>query len=253
MVVGPFCVVGEHAEIGDGTVLEPHAVLDGWTVVGKSCKIGVGVVIGAPPQDMKYSGARSWVRIGDRTTLREYVTVHRSAAPDGETVIGSDGFIMAMAHVAHDCRIGNHVTITNYCGVSGHVVVEDHAYLGGLTAFHQNVRIGAFAIVGGNCGVRMDVVPFAMATGEPLRIYGLNRLGLRRNGFTMEQQKVLKGAFRILFWSGLNTSDALSRLRAELGAHENVQRLVRFVEGTKRGLTRGVEVDAGGDAGEAEL
>jgi UDP-N-acetylglucosamine acyltransferase len=253
VVVGPFCVVGEHVEIGEGCILEPHAVLDGWTTLGKSCYVGIGVVLGAPPQDKKYAGARSYVRIGNGNTFREYVTVHRSTSPDGETVIGDDNYIMAMAHIAHDCRIGSDVTITNYAGVSGHVVVEDHAYLGGLSAFHQFVRIGAYAIVGGNCGARMDVVPFAMATGEPLRIYGLNRLGLRRCGFTMEQQKVIKGAFRILFWSGLNTSEALARLRAELGGNEHVQRLIRFVEGSKRGLTRGVEVEAGGSAGEAEL
>lgn len=243
--------MGEHVEVGDGCVLEPHAVLDGWTVLGRNCRVGVGVVIGAPPQDRKFSGARSWVRIGNDNVFREHVTIHRSTLPDGETVIGDDNFIMATVHIAHDCRVGSHVTITNYCGVSGHVVVEDHAYLGGLTAFHQHVRIGAYAIVGGNCGVRMDVVPFAMATGEPLRIYGLNRLGLRRCGFTMEQQKVIKGAFRVLFWSGLNTSDALARLRAEMGGNENVQRLIRFVEASKRGLTRGVEVEAG--TGEAEL
>jgi UDP-N-acetylglucosamine acyltransferase len=207
-------------------------------------------VIGAPPQDKKYAGAKSWVRIGDRNVFREYVTVHRSTATDGETTIGNDNFIMAMAHIAHDCRIGSDVTITNYCGVSGHVVIEDHVYLGGLSAFHQNIRVGAYAIVGGNCGVRMDVVPFAMATGEPLRIYGLNRLGLRRNGFTMEQQKAIKSAFRILFWSGLNTGDALARLRSEMGGNEHVQRLVKFVETSKRGITRGVEVEAG--AGPAE-
>lgn len=245
--------MGEHAEIGEGCILEPHAVVDGWTTVGKSCYVGVGVVLGAPPQDKKYAGARSFVRIGNASTFREYVTVHRSASAEGETVIGDDCYIMALAHIAHDCRIGNHVTVTNYCGVSGHVVVEEYAYLGGLSAFHQNVRIGAYAIVGGNCGARMDVVPFAMATGEPLRIYGLNRLGLRRCGFTMEQQKVIKAAFRILFWSGLNTSDAVARLRSDFAGNEHVQRLVKFVEGTKRGLTRGLEVEAGGEAGEAEL
>jgi UDP-N-acetylglucosamine acyltransferase len=255
--LGPYCVVGEHVSLGDGTTVAPHAVLEGWTEIGKGCRIGVGAVIGAPPQDKKYGGARSWVRIGDRNVIREYVTIHRAADPDGETRIGDDNFLMAFVHVAHNCRIGNHTVITNLVGLAGHITIEDYAGLGGMTAFHQHVRVGAHAFVGGNCGVRMDVVPFALASGEPLRVLGLNREGLKRHGFTPEQQRVLKAAFRVLFWSGLPVSEATARLKVQFAGDANVSRLIRFVEGSKRGITPGISVGAGrrgggSDAGDGE-
>lgn len=247
MRLGPFCVVGEHVEIGDGTAVGPHAVIEGWTRIGRQNEIGPGAVIGAPPQDKKYGGTRGYVVIGDKNILREYVTVHRAADLDGTTRIGNGNFIMAFAHVAHNCTVGNSTIITNSIGLAGHITIEDFANLGGMTAYHQHVRIGAYAIVGGGLVVRMDVVPYAMAGGDPLRIYGLNREGLRRNGFTADQMRLIKSAYRILFWSGLNTSDALVRLKAEMGGKEEIARLVRFVEGTKRGLTPGLHVESGAD------
>ncbi len=250
--VGPYCVIGEHVEIGDGTRVGPHAVIEGWTRIGKLNQIGVGAVIGAPPQDRKYTGARTFVRIGDRNIIREYVTIHRASDLEGATVIGDDNFIMGFAHIAHNCTVGSHTTITNLVGLSGHIVVEDHVLLGGMTAFHQFVRIGMYAIVGGGLRVRMDVVPFAMAGGEPLRVYGLNREGLKRNGFTAERQRLLKGAYRILFWSGLTTTDAVVRLKSELGQHEDVARLIKFVEDSHRGLTQGLRVATGEDLGEQD-
>lgn len=247
--LGAFCVVGEHVELGDGTEVAPHAVLDGWTSIGRENRIGVGAVIGAPPQDRKYDGSRSCVRIGDRNDIREYVTIHRASNPDGVTAIGSDNFIMGFVHVGHNCVIGNHATLTNSCGLSGHVELEDHAWLGGMCGFHQHVRVGAHAFVAGDCAVRMDVVPFALAGGEPLRIYGLNREGLKRNGFTADGQRLLKAAFRILFWSGLNTTEAVARLKADLAGHDRVAHLIRFVEASRRGITPGLNVghaDRGG-------
>ena len=245
--IGPYCVIGEHVEIGDGTQVEPHAVIEGWTRIGELNQIGVGAVIGAAPQDKGYTGARSHVTIGDRNTIREYVTIHRANNPDGVTVIGNDNYIMGFVHVAHNCVVGDHVTMTNLVGLSGHILVEDHAVLGGMTAYHQFVRIGAYAFVGGGLRVSMDVVPFGLASGDPLRIYGLNREGLKRSGFTAEQQRLLKSAYRILFWSGLTLTDAVARLQAELGEHDDVIRLIKFVEGTHRGLTPGLRVAAGED------
>ncbi len=244
-MVGPFGVVGEHVEVGAGTETGPHVVLEGWTTIGRDCRIGTGTVIGAAPQDHKYAGGRSYVRIGDRNTFREYTAVHRAADPEGVTAIGNDNYIMGMVHVAHNCTIGNHTTITNLVGLSGHIVIEDHAVLGGMTAYHQHTRVGAYAIVGGSCTVRMDVVPFALASGEPMRVYGLNREGLKRNGFTPDQQRILKAGFRILFWSGLNTTEAVARLKAEMGGHEHVAHLIRFVEASQRGLTPGLRVGSG--------
>lgn len=241
MKIGTFAVVGEHVELGDGTAVAPHAVLEGWTRVGRSCAIGTGAVIGAPPQDVKYAGARSYVVIGDRNVLREYVTVHRATDPEGTTRIGDDNFIMAFVHVGHNCAIGSRTVIANAAGFSGHVQIEDGAGVGGMAAFHQFTRVGAYAFVGGATRVRMDVVPYALAMGEPLRVYGLNREGLKRNGFTREQRVLLKGAFRTLFWSGLNVADAVARLKAESAGKEEVARLIRFVEGGKRGLTAGIQ------------
>lgn len=251
--VSPFAVIGENVTVGSGTEIGPHAVIEGWTVIGKDCRIGIGAVIGAPPQDARYAGARSLVVIGDRNTIREYVTIHRAAEVDHVTRLGNDNFLMAYAHVAHDCVIGDGVTIVNSVGLSGHVEVEDFAVIGGITPVHQFVRIGAYAMVGGACRVRMDVVPFAMATGEPMRIYGLNRVGLRRRGFSRDRMKALKDAFRVLFWSGLNTSDAVARLKAEMGANPDVARLVKFVELSRRGVTPGMrleEVRGGEEGGE---
>jgi UDP-N-acetylglucosamine acyltransferase len=243
--IGPFCVVGENVELGDGTTVASHAVLDGWTTIGRECQLGVGVVIGAAPQDRKYTGARSYVRIGDRNVVREYTSIHRATDPEGATVLGHDNFVMANAHIAHNCEIGNHVTITNLVGLSGYIIVDDYAWLAGMTAYHQHIRIGAYAFVGGGLRVVMDVVPFAMAAGDPLRIYGLNREGLKRNGFSNDQQRVLKAAYRLMFWSGLTMTAAVARLKADMGNHEHVARLVRFAEASKRGLTPGIQVGNG--------
>lgn len=232
-------------ELGDGTTVASHAVVEGWTSLGRECQVGIGAVIGAAPQDRRYTGARSYVRIGDRNHIREYATIHRATDAEGATVLGHDNFVMAYAHIAHNCEIGNHVTITNLVGLSGYIIVEDHAWLAGMTAFHQHIRIGAYAFVGGGLRAVMDVVPFAMAAGEPLRIYGLNREGLKRNGFTNDQQRVLKAAYRLLFWSGLTMTAAVARLKAEMGNHEHVARLVRFAESSKRGLTPGIQVGTG--------
>lgn len=249
--IGPYAIIGENVELGEGTCVASHAVIEGWTKMGKCNEVGVGAVIGAAPQDHKYAGARSFVTIGDRNVLREYVTVHRSATAEAHTTIGNDNFLMAFVHVAHDCRVGNGINITNGVGLSGHIEVEDFCVLGGMSAYHQFVRVGAYAMVGGNCGIRMDVVPYAIAMGEPLRIYGVNRIGLRRAGFKVEQLRLIKDAFRILFWSGLTFSGAAARLKAEMGNREEIMRIVRFVEKSKRGLTKGVQIGSGSD-GEPE-
>ena len=254
-MIGPYAVIGENVELGEGTRIQTHAVIEGWTRIGKGNEIGVGAVIGAAPQDHKYAGARSYVTIGDRNIIREYVTIHRSATAEAATTVGNDNFLMAFVHLAHDCKVGNNVNITNSVGLSGHIEVDDNAVLGGMSAYHQFVHVGAYAMVGGNCGIRMDVVPYALATGEPLRIYGVNRVGLRRAGFKLEQQRLIKDAFRILFWAGLTFSDAVARLKSEMGTREEIIRIIKFVERSKRGLTPGLRLEAGveGDGEETGL
>ncbi len=245
--MGPFCVIGENAEVGEGTRLLAHAAIDGWTRIGRDNEIGYGAVIGAPPQDHKYAGGRSFVVIGDRNIIREYVTIHRSATTEGSTTVGNDNFMMAYVHLAHDVQVGSHVTLTNMVGLSGHIEVGDHAVLGGMTPYHQHVHVGAYAMVGGGCRVRMDVVPFALAMGEPLRIYGVNRIGLRRQGFSRERLQALKDAYRILFWSGLPFSEAVARLRADTAKNEDVGLIVKFIERSRRGLTPGLKLGEGAE------
>jgi UDP-N-acetylglucosamine acyltransferase len=238
--VGPYAVIGEHVHLGAGTLVGPHAVIEGWTTIGQNCDIGVGAVIGGPPQDLKYRGQRSFLQVGDHTCIREYVSVHRSAQEGGVTVIGAHDFLMAYTHVAHDCRLGDHVIMVNYAGLSGYVEVEDHAFISGHNAVHQFVRIGYLAMVSGASRVVKDIPPFMIAEGNPTRIRGLNIVGMRRLGLQPKVRRELRRAYRLLYRSGLNTSRALQGMRQEGLTSDEVQRLIVFVEGAKRGICGGL-------------
>ena len=238
--VGPYAVIGEHVRLGEGTSVGPHAVIEGWTTIGQSCDIGVGAFLGGPPQDLKYRGQRSFLRIGDHTCIREYVTVHRSAEEDGVTIVGAHDFLMAYTHVAHDCRLGDHVIMVNYTGLSGYVEVEDHAFISGHNAVHQFVRIGYLAMVSGASRVVKDIPPFMIAEGNPTRIRGLNVVGMRRLGLGPTVRGELRRAYRLLYRSGLNTSQALEDMRQGGLTSGEVQRLITFVEGAKRGICGGL-------------
>jgi UDP-N-acetylglucosamine acyltransferase len=244
--IGPYAVIGEHVRLGEGTIVGPHAVIDGWTTVGKSCDIGVGAVLGGPPQDLKYRGQRSFLHIGDETCIREYVTIHRSAEEDGATVIGSHDFLMANSHVAHDCRLGDYVIMVNYAGLSGYVEVEDRAFISGHNAVHQFVRIGYLAMVSGASRVVKDIPPFMIAEGNPTRVRGLNMVGLRRLAIEPAVRAELRRAFRLLYRSGLNTSQALERMGQEGLTGSEVQRLITFIARSKRGICGGARASEGG-------
>jgi len=253
--VGPYAVIGEHVRLGEGTSVGPHAVIEGWTTIGKGCDIGVGAVVGGAPQDLKYRGQRSFLRIGDHTRIREYVTIHRSAEEDGVTVIGSHDFLMAYTHVAHDCRLGDYVIMVNYAGLSGYVEVEDRAFISGHNAVHQFVRIGYLAMVSGASRVVKDIPPFMIAEGNPTRVRGLNVVGMRRLGVGPAVRAELRRAYRLLYRSGLNTSQALEHMRQEGLTSAEVRRLIAFVEGAKRGICGGLrpgEWDGSEDAEAAE-
>jgi UDP-N-acetylglucosamine acyltransferase len=242
VTIGPFAVIGEHVCLGEETRVGPHAVIDGWTTIGKGCDIGVGAVLGGAPQDLKYRGQRSFLRIGHDTCIREYVTVHRSAEEDGSTLIGAHNFLMAYTHVAHDCRLGDHVIMVNYAGLSGYVEVEDRAFISGHNAVHQFVRIGYLAMVSGASRVVKDVPPFMIAEGNPTRIRGLNVVGMRRSGLTPAVRAELRRAYRLLYRAGLNTSQALERMRQEGLAGSEVQRLMAFIAASKRGICDGARL-----------
>jgi UDP-N-acetylglucosamine acyltransferase len=242
--IGPYVVIGAHVRIGAGTVVASHAVIDGWTTIGAACDIGVGAVLGGAPQDLKFRGQRSYLHIGDHTCIREYVTVHRSSEEDGATTIGAHNFLMAYSHVAHDCHLGDHVIMVNYAGLSGYVEVEDRAFISGHNAVHQFVRIGYLAMVSGASRVVKDVPPFMIAEGNPTRVRGLNVVGMRRLGIPPAARVELRRAHRLLYRSGLNTSQALQRMREADFSGDEVRRLINFIATSKRGICPGVRLNA---------
>ncbi len=237
VTVGPYAIVGPNVVIGDGTSIGPHVVIERDTVIGQACRIHAGAVLGGDPQDLKYMGESSRLVVGDRTVIREFVTLNRGTAARGQTEIGSDCLLMAYVHVAHDSVIGNNVIISNAVNMGGHVLIEDWVIVGGLTAIHQFVRIGCHAFVGGSAAVQKDVPPYMKAAGNPLSLYGLNKVGLQRRGFAGETRAELRRAYRLFFQSKLNVSQALERARTELRLLPEVQGLLAFIETSERGIT----------------
>jgi UDP-N-acetylglucosamine acyltransferase len=236
VTVGPYAIVGPGVTVGDHTRLGPHAVIERDASIGGRCEIGVGAVVGSAPQDTKYRGEPTRVEVGDETIIREYVTVNRGTTATGRTVVGRGCYLMSYTHVAHDCVLEDDVTLANVVQLGGHVHLEAHVSIGGSSAVHQFARIGTYAFVGGGCRVRQDVPPYAKAAGHPLRIYGINAVGLRRGGLTPETRLALKHAFRLLFNSELTTSEALDRLRADGLECPEVGRLLEFFSRSERGV-----------------
>jgi len=237
VVIGPYSVVGPNVVIGAGTRLGAHVVIERDTVIGSGCRIHAGAVLGGDPQDLKYGGEAAVLRVGDRTVIREFVTLNRGTAALGRTEIGSDCLLMAYAHVAHDCIIGDHVVIANAVNMGGHVTIGDWATVGGVVAVHQFARIGAYAIVGGASAVRKDVPPYVKAAGNPLKLYGLNSVGLQRRGFSDETRAELKRLYRLFFESKLNIAQAVERARQELAPSAEVGHFLAFIDASERGVT----------------
>ncbi len=233
--IGPFAVVGPAVVVGAESEIASHAILERNVRLGANCVVGAGAVVGSDPQDLKYRGEESWVEVGDGTKIREYVTVNRGTAARGTTRIGRDCFIMAYAHVAHDCEISDRAIIANAVQLGGHVVIGEGAVIGGSTPIHQFVNIGPYAFVGGGSRVPQDVPPFTRAAGNPMRLYGINRIGLERAGFDSATIERLKRAYRLLFNSKLTTSQALARLEAELD-HPEIRLLTEFFRNSERGV-----------------
>ncbi len=237
--VGPFAIVGPDVTVGVGTRIGPRVLIERDTVVGSGCRIGNGAVLGTPPQDLKYTGAKTFLRIGDRTIIREFATLNRASTPQGTTLVGSDCLLMSYSHVAHDCRLGDHVVISNATAMAGHVEIGDWAFISGLVTIHQFVRIGAHSFVGGGSRISQDVPPYCTAVGNPTaKLFGLNSVGLRRRGIPSDVRRRLKGAYRILFQSSLPRAEAIERVKANSGAPcAQVACLVDFICGSQRGVT----------------
>jgi UDP-N-acetylglucosamine acyltransferase len=236
VVIGPYAVVGPGVTLGDETRIAAHAVIERNAILGRSCDIGVGAVIGGDPQDVKYRDEPTWVEIGDGTRIREYATINRGSTATGRTIIGRNGYFMAYVHVGHDCVVEDGVTIANAVQLGGHVQVEAHAGIGGSSAVHQLARIGTYAFVGGGSHVRQDVPPYAKISGNPVRVYGVNAVALRRAGLGEEARLALKRAFRLVFNSDLTPTEAIERLRASEPETPEIARLIEFFARSERGV-----------------
>jgi UDP-N-acetylglucosamine acyltransferase len=237
--ISPYAVIGPDVQIGKNTFIGPHAVIDDFTRIGEGCRIFQFCSIGAPPQDLKFGGEKTRVIIGNFNTIREFATIHRATSADiGVTIIGDHNLLMAYTHVAHNCKLGNHVIMSNVATLGGHVHVEDYAIISGLSAVHQFTRIGAHCIIGGASGVAKDIPPYTMANGNHAKLYGLNLIGLKRRNFPEETIKALSKAYRIIFRSQLLLEAAIKKAEAEVESFPEVQHFVQFIKESPRGICR---------------
>jgi UDP-N-acetylglucosamine acyltransferase len=234
--VGPYAVIDANVRVAEGCRVHHHAYLTGWTTIGEHCEIHPGAIIGHAPQDVKYKGERTFLRIGRSNIIREYVTIHRGTAPESSTVIGDGCFLLACCHVAHNCNLGNSVTLINNVLLAGHVTVQDRVTIGGGAVVHQFVRIGELAMISGNARVPMDVPPFAMID-ETGCVAGLNRVGLRRAGIAREEAAAIRDAYRTLYGLRLPFREAVNLLTSAATLQPAVAKLIQFLASeSKRGI-----------------
>jgi UDP-N-acetylglucosamine acyltransferase len=237
--IGPYSIVGDEVELGDGVRLESHCVIDGRTSIGEGTQVFPFVSIGLESQDLKYRGEPSETRIGRRNRIREFVTIHRGTSGGGMlTQIGDDCLIMAQAHIAHDCILGNGVIMANAATLAGHVTIEDEANIGAYSGVHQFCRVGRQAYVGGYSVVVKDALPFALTVGNHASCYGLNITGMKRRGYSRTVIDQLHHAFHLLLSAKLNTTQALEKIREEITDSPEVDELIQFIESSKRGVTK---------------
>jgi len=240
VTIGPYSLIGENVELGDSTEVMSHVVIDGRTRIGKNNRIFPFTSIGLAPQDLKYRGEPTTVEIGDDNSIREFVTIHRGTSEgEGITRIGSHNLIMAYVHIAHDCKLGDHVIMANGASLAGHVGIQDHATVGAFTMIHQFCRIGAYSFLGSATLVNQDILPYSKTSApRPVEVYGANRLGLERRGLTKEDMKELESAFRLLTRSKLNTTQALEAIAAKGFQSAHVEALVEFIRTSERGVAK---------------
>ncbi|MFT6210243.1 MAG: UDP-N-acetylglucosamine acyltransferase [Bacteroidia bacterium] len=241
VVIEPFVTIHKNVEIGQGCWIGSNVTIMEGARIGKNCRIFPGAVISAIPQDLKFDGEESLVEIGDNVTIRECVTINRGTKASGKTEVGSNSMIMAYVHVAHDCVIGKGVILANACTLAGHIVIGDYAIIGGMTALHQFVRIGAHAIVSGGALVGKDVPPYSKAARYPLSYSGVNSVGMKRRGFSMEKAREIQEIYRVLFLKHYNVTQALSQLEAEFPVTDERDEIIDFVRESKRGIMKGYQ------------
>jgi UDP-N-acetylglucosamine acyltransferase len=234
--IGAYAMVGENCTIGDGSIIAPRAILERNVILGKEVKIGSGTILGGDPQDLKFKGEMTTVEVGDGTTIREYSTINRGTTHSYKTSIGKNCFIMSYVHLAHDCQVGDGAIIVNSVQLAGHVTVGEKAIIAGQSAAHQFVKIGKYSFIGGCSRISQDVPPYIKAVGNPIKLYGLNSVGLQRNNFPEEVVRELKRAYRLFFRSELNLTQAKQRAATDLKPFPEVQDLLRFLEESGRGV-----------------
>ena len=237
--IGPYAVVGPDVHIGENTIIGPHVVIEGHTDIGARCHVFQFASVGVQPQDLKFKGEPTRVVIGNDNTIREFVTIHRATVSDiGVTVMGDHNLIMAYSHIAHNCKLGNHVIMVNAANLAGHIHVEDYAIIGGLTGIHQFMRIGVDCIIGGASAISKDVAPYLLVSGNRAKPHGLNLIGLKRRGFKEGTIRALKDAYRLIFRSSLLLRTAIEKVRSEVEDCPEVRHFVDFIEQSKRGICR---------------
>ncbi|MDP2861392.1 MAG: acyl-ACP--UDP-N-acetylglucosamine O-acyltransferase [Desulfobacterales bacterium] len=237
--IGAYSIIGDNVFIGSGTVIGSHVVIDPFVTIGRNCRIFQYAAIGAVPQSLKFEGEKTYVKIGNGTIIREFVTIHRGTGfGGGITEVGEENFLMAYTHIAHDCRVGRKVVMANSATLAGHITIGDHATIGGLVAVHQFVKIGEYAFVGGKSAVVKDVPPYVIAAGDRAELHGLNSVGLKRHGFSPTTLSLLKKTYRIIFRIGLTTNEAIERVRAEVEQVPEVVNFIDFIRSSQRGVTR---------------
>ena len=234
--IGPYCVIGPNVKIGDDTRIHSHVVIQPYTVIGRNCQIHAGTVLGGPPQDTKFRGETTYVVIGDRNIIREYVTVHRASGEGCATRVGDDNMLMAYCHIGHNAQVGSGITMANSVGIAGYAVVEDRVVFGGIVGVHQFSRIGRLAMIAGLSGVTQDVPPFSLVEGRPARVRDLNVVGLRRNGIDAKTRADLRRAVKLLYQSGLNLPQAVEAVRQEVDPSPERDYLLEFVTNVKFGF-----------------
>ncbi|PYO10614.1 MAG: acyl-[acyl-carrier-protein]--UDP-N-acetylglucosamine O-acyltransferase [Gemmatimonadetes bacterium] len=234
--IGAFAIIGENCSIASGCVISARATLERNVSLAKNVQVGIGTILGGLPQDLKFAGEETRVEIGEGTVIREYTTINRGTAHSFKTTVGRNCLLMSYVHLAHDCHIGDNVILSNVVQLAGHVTVEDRAIISGLSAAHQFVRIGRQSFIGGCSRVSKDIPPFLRAVGNPVKLYGLNTIGLQRSGMDEATIRELKRAYRLLFRSDLNVTQAIERAQNELEPLPEVKELLRFVEGSERGV-----------------
>jgi len=237
--IGAYSVVAPEVFIGANTIIGSHVVIEKYVSIGEDCRIYQFASIGAEPQAVKFQGEKTYVKIGRGSVIREFVTVNRGTAfGTGTTKVGDENLLMAYCHIAHDCETGRNVILANNATLAGHIVIGDYVTVGGLVAIHQFVRIGAYAYIGGKSAVPKDIPPYVLAAGDRARLHGLNKVGLKRHGFSEKTLKALKMVYRIFFRIGITANEAITRARAEVDQLPEVVNFIEFIKSSQRGITR---------------